>query len=40
MLAATLWWMTLRREGGSFNKPLAITATLGFVFSLRMLKVV
>lgn len=40
MMTATLW-ITLRREGGIFNKALAVTATLaGFVFSLRMLGVV
>ena len=39
MLAATLW-ITLRREGGSFNKALAMAATVaGFVLSLRMLGV-
>ena len=39
MLAATLW-ITLRREGGSFNKVLAVTATLaGFVLSLQILGV-
>jgi hypothetical protein len=39
MLAATLW-LTLRREGGRFNKVLAMTATLaGFLLSLRMLGV-
>jgi hypothetical protein len=39
MLAATLW-ITLRREGGSFNKVLAVTATLaGFVLSLQVLGV-
>jgi len=39
MLAATVG-ITLRREGGTFNKALAITAALvGFVLSLRILGV-
>ena len=39
MLAATLR-ITLRRDGGSFNKVLAVTAALaGFVLSLQVLEV-
>jgi hypothetical protein len=39
MLAATLW-ITLRRDGGSFNKAIAVTAALaGFVLSLQVLEV-
>jgi hypothetical protein len=39
MLAATLW-IALRRDGGSFNKVIAVTAALaGFVLSLQVLEV-
>ena len=39
MLVTTLW-ITLRREGGAFNKAFAIAATLGgFVLSLQILGV-
>ena len=39
MLGAALW-MAFRREGGSFSKILAASATLsGFVLSLRLMGV-
>jgi hypothetical protein len=39
MLVTTLW-ITLRREGGAFNKAFAIAATVGgFVLSLQILGV-
>lgn len=39
ILAGTLW-TTFRREGGLFNKVLAVSATMiGFVLSLRLIGV-
>jgi hypothetical protein len=40
LLLLATFCITLRREGGAFNKAFAIAATVaGFVLSLRMLEV-